>query len=121
MKEVKLIDASFLWTEPHSKRLKVKLQVRTEYSSKALESIIHNNSLENIQVQAEVVGGAILQQVMMMMIKMMMKMIMMVICRHLWSSLWWLIRCAQTVTGPRPRIIGTVLSRQVLKSLSPIK
>ena len=39
LKEVKLIDASFLWTEPHSKRLKVKLQV-----------------------QAEVVGGAILQQ-----------------------------------------------------------
>jgi len=36
---VKLIDASFLWTEPHSKRLKVKLQV-----------------------QAEVLGGAILQQ-----------------------------------------------------------
>ena len=39
LKEVKLIDASFLWTEPHSKRLKVKLQV-----------------------QAEVLGGAILQQ-----------------------------------------------------------
>ena len=39
LKDVKLIDATFLWTEPHSKRLKVKLQV-----------------------QAEVVGGAILQQ-----------------------------------------------------------
>ena len=39
LKDVKLIDASFLWTEPHSKRLKVKLQV-----------------------QAEVLGGAILQQ-----------------------------------------------------------
>ena len=39
LKEIKLIDASFLWTEPHSKRLKVKLQV-----------------------QAEVLGGAILQQ-----------------------------------------------------------
>jgi len=36
---VKLIDASFLWTEPHSKRLKVKLTI-----------------------QAEVMGGAILQQ-----------------------------------------------------------
>jgi len=36
---VKLIDASFLWTEPHSKRLKIKLQI-----------------------QAEVLGGAILQQ-----------------------------------------------------------
>lgn len=39
LKDVKLIDASFLWTEPHSKRLKIKLQV-----------------------QAEVLGGAILQQ-----------------------------------------------------------
>jgi len=37
--KVKLIDASFLWTEPHSKRLKVKLTI-----------------------QGEVVGGAILQQ-----------------------------------------------------------
>lgn len=36
---VKLIDASFLWTEPHSKRLKIKMTI-----------------------QAEVVGGAILQQ-----------------------------------------------------------
>lgn len=36
---VKLIDASFIWTEPHSKRLKVKLQI-----------------------QGEVIGGAILQQ-----------------------------------------------------------
>ena len=39
LNKVKLIDANFLWTEPHSKRLKVKLQV-----------------------QAEVMGGAILQQ-----------------------------------------------------------
>jgi len=37
--KVKLVDASFLWTEPHSKRLKVKLVI-----------------------QAEVLGGAILQQ-----------------------------------------------------------
>jgi len=39
LNKVKLIDASFLWTEPHSKRLKIKLSI-----------------------QAEVVGGAILQQ-----------------------------------------------------------
>lgn len=38
--KVKLVDAGFLWTEPHSKRLKVKLAV-----------------------QAEVLNGAILQQV----------------------------------------------------------
>ncbi len=37
--QVKLVDAGFLWTEPHSKRLKVKLTI-----------------------QAEVFNGAILQQ-----------------------------------------------------------
>uniref|UniRef100_A0A1B0DM35 60S ribosomal export protein NMD3 n=1 Tax=Phlebotomus papatasi TaxID=29031 RepID=A0A1B0DM35_PHLPP len=40
LKEVKLIDAGFIWTEPHSKRLKVKLTV-----------------------QGEVLGGAVLQQI----------------------------------------------------------
>ncbi|XP_043471212.1 60S ribosomal export protein NMD3 [Leptopilina heterotoma] len=40
LNRVKLIDAGFIWTEPHSKRLKVKLTVN-----------------------AEVIGGAILQQV----------------------------------------------------------
>jgi len=39
LNKVKLIDANFLWTEPHSKRIKVKLSI-----------------------QAEVMGGAILQQ-----------------------------------------------------------
>jgi len=39
LSKVKLIDANFLWTEPHSKRIKVKLAI-----------------------QAEVMGGAILQQ-----------------------------------------------------------
>ncbi len=37
--KVKLVDAAFVWTEPHSRRLKVKLTV-----------------------QAEVLNGAILQQ-----------------------------------------------------------
>ncbi|CAH0547910.1 unnamed protein product [Brassicogethes aeneus] len=40
LSRVKLIDASFVWTEPHSKRIKVKLTVH-----------------------GEVVGGAVLQQV----------------------------------------------------------
>jgi len=39
LNKVKLIDANFLWTEPHSKRIKIKLSI-----------------------QAEVLGGAILQQ-----------------------------------------------------------
>ncbi|XP_066583452.1 60S ribosomal export protein NMD3 [Prorops nasuta] len=40
LNRVKLIDAGFVWTEPHSKRLKVKLTVH-----------------------AEVIGGAVLQQI----------------------------------------------------------
>lgn len=39
LQKVKLVDASFIWTEPHSKRLKLKLTI-----------------------QAEVMNGAILQQ-----------------------------------------------------------
>jgi len=30
LKRVKMIDAAFLWTEPHSKRLKVKITVQKE-------------------------------------------------------------------------------------------
>ena len=40
LNRVRLIDAGFIWTEPHSKRIKVKLTI-----------------------QAEVLGGAVLQQV----------------------------------------------------------
>ena len=35
-KEVRLVDASFVWTEPHSKRIKVKLTVQKEVFSGAL-------------------------------------------------------------------------------------
>lgn len=30
MQKVKLVDAGFIWTEPHSKRLKVKLTIQAE-------------------------------------------------------------------------------------------
>jgi nonsense-mediated mRNA decay protein 3 len=30
LKRVKMIDAGFIWTEPHSRRLKVKLTVQKE-------------------------------------------------------------------------------------------
>jgi nonsense-mediated mRNA decay protein 3 len=40
LNKVRLVDAGFIWTEPHSKRIKVKLTV-----------------------QSEVMGGAVLQQV----------------------------------------------------------
>lgn len=33
LNKVRLIDASFIWTEPHSKRLRVKLTVQKEVSS----------------------------------------------------------------------------------------
>jgi nonsense-mediated mRNA decay protein 3 len=32
LNKVKLIDANFLWTEPHSKRIKVKLSIQVIYS-----------------------------------------------------------------------------------------
>jgi nonsense-mediated mRNA decay protein 3 len=35
LKRVKLIDATFLWTEPHSKRLKVKVTVQKEIDTGA--------------------------------------------------------------------------------------
>ncbi len=35
-KEVRLIDAGFIWTEPHSKRIKVKLTVQKEVSQGAI-------------------------------------------------------------------------------------
>jgi nonsense-mediated mRNA decay protein 3 len=36
LKRVKLMDASFIWTEPHSRRIKVKLTVQKE---------VHTNTL----------------------------------------------------------------------------
>ena len=33
LKEVRLVDAGFIWTEPHSKRLRVKLTVQKEVSA----------------------------------------------------------------------------------------
>lgn len=35
-KEVKLVDAGFIWTEPHSKRIKVKLTIQKEIFSNAI-------------------------------------------------------------------------------------
>lgn len=34
LKEVRLVDAGFVWTEPHSKRLRIKLTVQKEVSCK---------------------------------------------------------------------------------------
>lgn len=36
LKRVKLLDAAFIWTEPHSKRIKVKLTVQKEVQSNTL-------------------------------------------------------------------------------------
>ena len=36
MKTVKLLDASFIWTEPHSRRIKVKLTVQKEVQSNTM-------------------------------------------------------------------------------------
>lgn len=39
LNKVRLIDAGFIWTEPHSKRLKVRLKVQQEVSGAILEQI----------------------------------------------------------------------------------
>ena len=33
VKKVRLVDAKFLWTEPHSKRIKVQLSVQAEVTA----------------------------------------------------------------------------------------
>jgi nonsense-mediated mRNA decay protein 3 len=33
LQKVRLVDAGFIWTEPHSKRLKVKLTIQKEVGS----------------------------------------------------------------------------------------
>ena len=35
--QVRLIDAGFIWTEPHSKRIKVKLTIQKEVGCNILE------------------------------------------------------------------------------------
>lgn len=37
--KVRIIDASFIWTEPHSKRVKVKITVQQEVSFRSLRSL----------------------------------------------------------------------------------
>jgi nonsense-mediated mRNA decay protein 3 len=36
MQKTRLIDAAFVWTEPHSKRVKIKLTIQKEVFSKAV-------------------------------------------------------------------------------------
>ncbi len=59
LNKVKLIDASFIWTEPHSKRLKLKLTIQKEvYSGVILqqvfvvEMVIHNFQCNNCHMVA---------------------------------------------------------------------
>lgn len=50
LSKVKLVDASFVWTEPHSKRLKIKLTIQKEvFSSGAVlqQAFVANFVLEN--------------------------------------------------------------------------
>ncbi|RHY12317.1 hypothetical protein DYB25_012907 [Aphanomyces astaci] len=50
-KDVKLIDASFIWTEPHSKRIKLKLTIRKEAMRNAIlqKSFIVTFIVENLK------------------------------------------------------------------------
>ena len=44
LKRVKLIDASFIWTEPHSRRIKIKVTVQKE---------VHTNTMLQQAFQVE--------------------------------------------------------------------
>jgi len=69
LNKVKLVDASFIWTEPHSRRLKLKLTIQKEvYSGVILqqvfvvEMVIHNFQCTNCHmVAAESTWRAVVQ------------------------------------------------------------
>eukprot|EP00761_Pharyngomonas_kirbyi_P013305 gb/GECH01013332.1/.p1 GENE.gb/GECH01013332.1/~~gb/GECH01013332.1/.p1 ORF type:complete len:473 (+),score=84.86 gb/GECH01013332.1/:1-1419(+) len=54
LKKVKLVDANFLWTEPHSKRLKVKLTIQKEVFNGAMlqQSFIVDYEVIHVQCDA---------------------------------------------------------------------
>mmetsp|Transcript_8751 Transcript_8751/g.6490 ORF Transcript_8751/g.6490 Transcript_8751/m.6490 type:complete len:135 (-) Transcript_8751:75-479(-) len=51
LKRVKMVDASFVWTEPHSNRIKIKLTVQKEVANNTLlqQSFIVEFKVENLQ------------------------------------------------------------------------
>uniref|UniRef100_A0A7S1DDC8 60S ribosomal export protein NMD3 n=2 Tax=Hemiselmis andersenii TaxID=464988 RepID=A0A7S1DDC8_HEMAN len=68
--KVKLLDASFLWTEPHSKRLKVKLAVRKELFSGVVlqqqvvvEFVVKNHYCKNCHMHAAQIDWSSVVQV----------------------------------------------------------
>ena len=59
LKQVRLVDANFIWTEPHSKRIKVKLKVQKEQFSKlvlqqefAVEYVVANQFCDDCHMTA---------------------------------------------------------------------
>ena len=51
--QVRLIDASFIWTEPHSRRIKIKLVVQKEIQEGAiLEQTVPVSHLSNVAFRA---------------------------------------------------------------------
>jgi nonsense-mediated mRNA decay protein 3 len=51
LKRVKLIDAGFVWTEPHSMRLKVKLTIQKEVANNTMlqQNFVAEFQIENLQ------------------------------------------------------------------------
>jgi len=61
LQNLKLIDASFIWTEPHSKRLKVKLTLQKdaqEYTRRSVDA----NGIDYAADVAEMAGTPVVQQ-----------------------------------------------------------
>lgn len=60
LKEVKLIDAGFIWTEPHSKRIKVNIP---DSSFSRLILLLFTFPQVKLTVHGEVMVGTVLQQI----------------------------------------------------------
>ena len=57
MTQVRLIDASFIWTEPHSRRIKIKLVVQKEIQEGAIleQTVPVSNQVQDVQNSPDVI------------------------------------------------------------------
>ena len=64
LNKVKLVDAAFVWTEPHSKRIKTKLTVQKEVSGRSRFACARSHVVvcRSALCFAQVFAGTILQQ-----------------------------------------------------------
>ena len=81
-----LVDAGFIWTEPHSKRVKVKLTIQKEVRLYISTEIMSCDDHVTVRWWVGPFSS-----------------------RYFWWSMWFIIRCVMNVTEDRPRISGELL------------